>query len=248
MPPPVGISVPRLRSLQERLRESLQGCPSVELAASHLVKLFVAEFSGRVVLARVFATASFDRLPAFNRDATMALAASKGVGERLRSGTSVLSLLATHGKLPAWCDRRRSTGHVGIPLVSQDFVDAAPMVAALFAELGFSVAASERSAPRPRLLGSESAGSMYVADAKTAVDDRGRKVIAAQEFVVTHEVETVFALGGCWPNGDLVACIVFLQGPLERATVRRLAPLLSVFRAGTTPQAMHGRYFADGPP
>lgn len=245
---PASISVPRLRSLQGCLRENLRGCTSVEPAASHLVELFADEFAGRVVLARVFATVPFDRLPAFNRNATAALAASKGASDRLRPDTPVLSLLATRGQQPAWCDRRLSKGHVGIPLVSQDFVDAAPMVAALFAELGFSLVGRERGASCERLLGGESAGSMYVADAKTAVDQRGRKVIAAQDFVAVHGVETVFAVGGCWPNRDLVACIVFLQGSLGRAAVRRLAPLLSVFRAGTTSQAMHGRYFADGPP
>ncbi len=251
MPFSAKLSVPRLRSLQERLRDDLRGSASVESATSHLVRLFADEFAGRVALARVFATVPFGRLPAFNRDAASAFAASKGVGHLVRPDTPVLSLLATQGRLPAWCDRRRSRGHVGIPLVSPGVVEAAPMVAALFAELGFSLGGGAEKgpgAPPESLLGGESARSMHVADARTAVDARGRKIIAAQDFVAAHGVETVFAVGGCWPNRDLVACIVFLQGPLDRATVGRLTPLMGVFRAGTTSQAMHGRYFTDGPP
>jgi hypothetical protein len=241
------LSVTRLRSLQDRLRESIRDCGSVESAASHLVKLFADEFSGLVALARVFATIPFGRLPVFNRNAVATLAASKG-GGLLGPDTPVLSLLATTGLLPEWCDRKRSRGHVGIPLMSREFVDSAPMVAALLSELRFTVdghAPGKHDSIAERLIGGEPAGTLYVADAKTAVDSRKRKVIAAQDFVAAYGIESVFAVGGCWPNRDLVACIVFLRCSLDRSVVRRIAPLLSVFRAGTTPLAMHGRYFSD---
>jgi hypothetical protein len=244
------LSVARVRSLQDRLRLAMQGCVAVETAGLALVRLLFDEFPGRVALARAFATVPYGQLPSFNRDAVVRLASEAGVRGQLRPDTPVLSLLATRGLLPEWNDRRRSAGHVGVPLVSDEFVRSVPMVAALFSELRFTIDAQRErrgAGLRVELVGGEGAGHMYVADARAAVDAERRKIVPAQAFVAEHGIETVFALGGCWPNRCLVAGIVFMRGRLEREVVRRLAPLLSVFRTGTTSLAMDARYFVDGP-
>ncbi len=51
----------------------------------------------------------------------------------------VLSLLGTRGEDMRWNDRRNSQGHVGIPLVSADFIDAIPMMSRLLKELGLDL-------------------------------------------------------------------------------------------------------------
>jgi hypothetical protein len=248
LPPPADFSVTRLRVLQNRLRDSMRHSAAIETAAADLAQLIFDEFPGQVALARVFATIPFERLPAFNRRVSLSLATAKDVAGLLRPETPVLSLLASRGLLPEWNDRRRSERHVGIPLVSQDFVRSTPMVATLLSELGYQLDGLDPYKGRAlteRLIGGESAGTMYVDDAKSALDALKRKVVPAQDFVAAHGVETVFAIGGCWPNQSLAACIVFMRCPLSRTFVRRIAPVLSVFRAGTTPLAMHDRYFLD---
>jgi hypothetical protein len=149
--------------------------------------------------------------------------------------------------MPEWNDRARSKGRVGIPLVSAEFVRSIPMVSALLCELGATPAWVDQRASGVQvehLLGGEASAVFHVADAATATDTQGRKVIPAQDFVAAHRIATVFGMGGFWPNGDLVASILFSREVVDRSTVRRLAPILSVFRAATTGLVMKGLYFA----
>jgi hypothetical protein len=120
------------------------------------------------------------------------------------------------------------------------------MLAAILPELGVTASWIEHRTDGvvvDQLLGGEAPGVFYVEDARTATDAQGRKVIPAQDFVNEHAVETVFGMGGAWPNGHLAIAIVFARARVDRSVVRRLAPLLGVFRSATTPLAMRGSTF-----
>jgi hypothetical protein len=240
-------SAAAVRTLQDKLRVDLRSAESVEAAACGFADLLFQAFGDAVVLARVYATVDYRSLPPREHDFVDGLARSAKVIERLAPVTPILSLLGTRGILPAWNDRAASRGHVGIPLASADFVRSIPMLAALLFELGVTPAWIEQRAEGVQvdhLRGGEAAGIFYVEDARTATDAQGRKVIPAQDFVSEHDVQTVFGMGGAWPNGHLAVAIVFVRQRVDRSVVRRLAPLLGVFRAATTALAMRGNTFA----
>jgi hypothetical protein len=171
--------------------------------------------------------------------------AEKGRPGLLHDETIVLSLMGTRGALPDWNSRHESRGHAGIPLVSAEFVEDIPMIARLLKELGVSVEglAPGRSGIVTRTLGSLS-GVFYVPDARTAVDEQGRRIIASQDFVAQHGVVTVFGFGGAYlMEKSFAAIVVFAREPVSREAAERLAPLASVLKTATMGLVTDGKLF-----
>jgi hypothetical protein len=238
--------VHKVRSLQDRVRAVATGCDAIEQAAQRLAGILAGEFDGTVALARVYATLEFESLPPESREFVSDLARSKDVEDLLLPETPVFALLGTRGVEPEWNDRMRSRRHVAIPLVSAEFVGKIPMFATLLSELGLPPSWTRGRVDRiqvDHLLGGGGAGVFYVPDARTAKDPLGRFIIGEQDFVKKHGIQTVFGMGGAWPNGSVVACIVFLRRVVDLTVVRRLAPLVGVFRAATNTLAANGDYF-----
>jgi hypothetical protein len=235
--------VAKIRMLQDRLRQGLIGAKALEQAAQLLASLVATEFVESVVLARVYATLRFESLPHENRQ----FARNAGNTAPLDPGVPVLSLMGTYGDSADWRDRRSSRGHVGFPLLSRDFVSSRPMMASLLSGLGLMPQSFDRRLARARSDAQPIAASsvFHVFDAQTARDTEGRHIISSQPFVSAYSVKTVFGLGGTWPNGSLVACVVFTREALPRANVRRFAPMLGVFRACTTSLVMNERFFLE---
>ena len=117
----------------------MQPSTSLEHAAQELVTELHTQFDESVVLARVFVTVPFGELPPCNKDFVRRLAESAGSASQLKDDTPVFSLIRSHGQVADWNDRRRSKGHVGIPLISSAFVDAVPMISGLLKELGVPI-------------------------------------------------------------------------------------------------------------
>lgn len=243
----------RLSSLQpERAREPLDairaavaGRPSLEEAAQGLTSALYAWFAESIVLARVFATVPFGELPSDNQAFVRSMAERKEAGHRLRDPTLVLSLIATAGVKPAWNQRRLSQDHAGIPLLSAEFVGEIPMISRLLSELGLSVEGltSDDAGIVTRTLGSLS-GMFYVGDARSAVDHRRRKVIAAQDFVEGSGVVTVFGFGGAYLlERSIVVLVVFARERVDRLTAQLLGPSLSILKTATMRLVSEGRFF-----
>lgn len=228
------IDSPAWSSTLDGLRGHLRDCPTLERAAEHIARGMHEQFAESTVLARVYAVVKHGELPSEATSFVRALAENAGDVSRVIDATPVLALLGTHGVEEAWCDRRRSEGHKGIPLLSGAFVDAIPMLARLLRELGIDLAWLDE-APEVvtrRLLGGFN-GVFYVHDATTARDAQGRRIIPATEFVEKYGVKTVFGTGGFYPDGTLVVCIVFTRETLQRSTVERLASLISMVKGET---------------
>jgi hypothetical protein len=238
-------SVARIRELQEGLKARIRTASTVEAAAQTFTDILAEELD--LALARVYATLELQSLPPFNREFVVNRAQEAKVESLLKPDTLVLSLLGTRGARPEWNHPSRSKRYLGVPLVSDTFLSSMPMFSALLSELGVGPEWLTRRAqgvPIDQLLGGEPSGIFHVASPRTALDSRGRRIIPAQDFIAEQRVATVFGIGGTWPNGHLTACIVFTRDPVDRNTVRRLAPMLGVFRAATTTLAMAGKYFA----
>ena len=178
-----------------RLEPRIQRSNYLEEAAQALASALHTEFRESVLLARVFVTVPFGVLPATNKRFVKMLVGSTKARAELEATTPVLSLIGTHGQEDDWNERRKSKGHAGIPLISSSFVDAIPMISRLLKDLGVPVdwVDSHDSEMIVNTIGS-AAGLFFVEKAATATDHQGRKIIAAQDFVSTHSVGSVFGI------------------------------------------------------
>jgi hypothetical protein len=193
------------------------------------------------VLARVFLTVRFDALPVEVRTFVENLAKSASRAERLRGLAPVLSLVGTRGQEASWNARGDSRGHQGIPLISSSFVGAIPMISRLFRELGVPLHwIDSDDAQRIAAAVGRSAGLFFVPDAETAVDDHGRKIIAAQDFVATSGVKTVFGTGGAYAHGQILVTVL-CRDRVPPATAEQFLRLADLFK-GQTAAAIPWRF------
>jgi histone H3/H4 len=217
----------------------------LEEAAQALAESLHTTFEESVVIARVFFTVPFGELPSANREFVEHLADSAGAAAELNAETPVLSLLGTHGSEPAWQDRRRSKDHVGIPLISSSFVGAIPMISRLLRELGVPVHWVDRhdSEMIASAVG-DAEGLFFVEDAGEAVDQEGRKIIAAQDFVADRGVKSVFGLGGAYEGGEIMVIVVFCRDRFTREVAESFLPLAKLFITKTSRLASPGMVFS----
>ncbi|MCZ6872873.1 MAG: hypothetical protein O7G88_04995 [bacterium] len=219
----------------------------MEEAAQEVAAALHTQFDESVVLARVYATVPVAELPEANHSFVRELVASAGAATNLRPTTPVLSLIGSHGQEAVWCDRRNSQGHVGIPLISADFVSAIPMIARLLHELGVPSdwVDSHDSDMLIKTIG-RSTGLFYVERAADAVDHDGRKIIVADNSVSDYRVHSVFGLGAAYPSGQMLAIIVFCRDYVSRAAAECFLALTNLFVSQTTSLATEKKIFTGG--
>ena len=222
-----------LRMMRVAVETGCAGVETLEAAAQGTVKAIYEQFQESMILARLFVTIPFGRLPPEIQAAANELAAS--AAQSTTGDTPVLALLGTYGDEESWRDRRRSRGHVGIPLVSSTFISAIPMLARLLEELGVDIEWFDSADLKTFVeAGLFKSGSFHVSDATSVVDTQGRKVIAAQEFVLRHGVRTVFGAGAAFlgtPNMSALIC--FTRESLEPEVSQAALTAVSQFRAMT---------------
>lgn len=142
------------------------------------------------------------------------------LGEKPKPGTRCLTLLGTAGSEPQWRDRRQSSNHQAIPLVSPEMVAQSPMISQLVVQLGLEVS-TVLSPDRSVLVDIEQKAYnvFYVPEAL------GNPTIPAQrEFVVAHGIQSVLGFGGLLPSGDLFAVIVFSRVSIPKQTALAFKP------------------------
>ena len=219
----------------------------LEEAAQELATALYTRFEESIVIARVFVTVPFDGLPTKNKEFVRKLAESADTPSDLKGTTPVLSLIGTYGEEEDWCDRRKSKGHLGIPLISSAFVRAIPMMSRLLRELGIPLdwIDSHESEIIVETIG-RTVGLFFVENAAEAVDDEGRSIITAQDFVSSHKVKSVFGTGGAYSKGQMLVIIAFCRNAIPRATAERFLPLSTFFQSKTTSLVETGKIFGDG--
>jgi len=223
-----------IQDMRGRIEPQLAAASTVAQAAQDFVDELARSFSS-IVLARVFTVLPLRQLPAAERAwaERFAVLASRAVP--LDPSTPVLTLLGTSGAKPAWCKRETSIGHLAIPLVDAQLVDGAPMIAELLSSLQVDIhkrPGGGGGVELRRLAGGRD-GRFYVADAQSSLDARGRKIIAAEEFVAKHSIRTVFGMGGAYLGGEIVAAIVFTNETLTPTEADRFPSLIGTFKLGT---------------
>lgn len=236
--------------VQAGLRAQLGAATCLEQASEILVRGLYSVFGGATALVRVYTVVPYrDCEPAVQRfvDRSIATMARTSASEpEWGPATPVLALLATHGVKAAWCDRKWSKGHLGIPLLSETFVQGIPMVARLLKELGVQLQWLDDAADvnARRLLGGFN-GVFFVGDAASARDNNGRLIIPAQDFVAEQNIRTVFGMGGFFPGNVLVSIIFFCTESLQREQVDRFKSLVSMFKGEVSKLVLARKIFAS---
>lgn len=230
------------QAMRVRVAAALGTVRSVREAAQTLAAQLHADFASEFVLARVYITVPYHRLPA--RDQQFLTSRHASIEKPISDDTLVLSLLGTAGVAHEWNDRERSEGHLAIPLFDETFVRGMPMLARLLGELGVDLGGLSLDAAiaARRLIGGFN-GVFYVADARTAVDEQGRRIIPAQDFVTTYEIRTVLGTGGAYLGGTIVAIIAFSRSHIERSVAERIATLVTPFKMATRQLVDSGSFY-----
>ena len=216
---------------------------SLEEAAQVLATALYTHFAESAILARVYVTVPFAALPPPTQAFVQAL---PGAAAALTGTTPVLSLVGTQGQKVDWNDRRKSKQHAAIPLISAEFVDGIPMIARLLRELGVPLDWIDSHDAR-RLVSTigSTGGLFYVEDAVRAMDDRGRKVIPAVDFVFAYDVKSVFGTGGAYSGGQMLVIVVFCRDPVARVTAQMFLPLVDLFKGKTGSLVASAKVFAS---
>jgi hypothetical protein len=168
-----------------------------------------------------------------------------GAAGKLTATTMTLSLAGTSGLAPPWNDRRKSEGHVSIPLLTREFVEALPMVTRLMNDIGAGLAWIDKGETSlfEEVLGSK---VFFVANAAEALDSNGRRIIPAGEFVSKFGVRTVFGMGGSYLDGKtLAALILFTNEPLTMEKVRPFSTLMPSFISRSMPAVLKDHFWSD---
>ncbi len=208
------------------LRACGDGATSMEQAAQNIVNYLYDAFQlkGRdgeernaCALLRLFITHPLDELEPGQREFAHHL-----MGNQYdQRPVQCLTLLASRGKKEEWNDRRRSNGHVAIPLPSEESVSAIPMVAQLVKQLDLDVNSVIKPDPELMIkLSAKSCGVFHVQEA------RGSRYIPAQEsFVIPNKIKSVLGFGGVFPQGAIYTAILFSYVSISRETAERFQTL-----------------------
>lgn len=218
---------------------------ALEEGAQALATALRTQFQDSVVLARVYFTVPFGALPASNKTFVQDLAQSAGAASDLKATTPVLSLIGTAGKEGDWNDRRKSKGHIGIPLTSSAFVDAIPMISRLLKELGVPLEWVDTQDPEVVKKMDRAAGLFFVENAAEATDHQKRKIIPAQDFVSGYNVKSVFGVGGGYAGGQILVIVTFCRDLVPRAAAERFVALRDAFKGNTSSLVEAGKIFAN---
>ena len=199
------------------VRDVSSGAESMEEAAQAIVSMFHDRLKDDVTgerqcaLVRCFKTHQYGYLP---EDLAAVARGSYSGGDEIGAKTAVLTLLGTAGDEAAWNDRRASRGHAAIPLESVEFVERAPMIAALLRQMGLGIEPALYPSAEIILDAEERAFNVfYVPDAEGDV-----RIPAQDSFVKPYGIKSVLGFGGLLPSGNLYAVILFARTRIPRQT------------------------------
>jgi two-component system, NtrC family, sensor kinase len=147
----------------------------------------------------------------------------------------VLTLLATIGQQPEWCDARQSVAHRAIPLPSAQMVEGAPMIAELIRELGLDIAEVVKPG---RSSVKETEGRSY--DVFHVEKAKGSPYIPAQaEFVERYGIRSVLGFGGLLGDGNFYSIVMFSKGAVSKESASRFRNIALDVKAVLHPFAVN---------
>ncbi|MFA4876007.1 MAG: hypothetical protein WC586_01210 [Methanoregula sp.] len=198
------------------LRSMGSGAASMEEASDKIVHYLYENLADQKTgekncpLVRLFKTHPYDKLDGELQE--FAREVLKGSPES--PAMKCLVMLATAGAEPDWHSRKTSRGHKAIPLPSEHFIEAFPMVRQLIQQMGLEVNTILR--PDPEVVIDMAQTTYNVFCIPEAVGSR--YVPAQTDFVIPYGVRSVIGFGGILPSGNLFAIIIFSKVAVSRHT------------------------------
>lgn len=218
----------------EALRRHMQRLEvraTAEDAAQDFVNALYASFADSIALVRLFATIPFTELPGADRELVRTKAHEAGV-EVVREEAPVLTLLGTRGRAAEWNLRATSQRFRCIPLLSSAYVASLSMLSMQLESMGFPVSNVDawESAVAASGEAARFRGTLFIEDAGTTRDRRGRMAVPAQDFVHASGIRTVVGIGsGYSRHPTLVTLFVFASEQFPASKVLALPGLLEIF-------------------
>ena len=205
---------------------------TIEQTGQEFMNLLYNKLTDSIVLCRFFLTVELVNLPDENRRFVNNLTKPFKIKNKLDLNSLVLTLLGTKGENPEWNDRRNSKGHIGIPLLSADFIDKIPMMSRLLKQMGMNLEwiDSDIQTSTRKSFGSLS-GVFYVHNASTDKDSKDRYIISAQDFVKEYNVKSVFGFGGGFiGNPIFFTVIIFLRENIAKVQAEKFISIANSFK------------------
>jgi hypothetical protein len=218
------------------VKQKVKHLNTLEAVAQVFMESIFETFKESIILCRLFVTVPYNNLPETNKNFVTKLTKTRKVHKLLKKDTLVLSLLGTSGLEKKWNNRRNSQGHIGIPLVSPDFIGEIPMMSRLLKELGLNINWIDNNDTGlvKHTIGNLN-GMFYVEDAATEKDHNGRLIITSQDFVKKYNIKTVIGFGGSYiHSGTFFTSIIFLNEKLSQPEARRFTAEMSFFKTIST--------------
>lgn len=232
-------SLQDMTELSAEIRELGSGARTQESVADRIVKHLYDGFTLKKSNEKAFALARFfismpfrDLEPPLKR-----FVESRRVEhEDIRPDTRCLTLLASHGEKPEWCDRNRSLDHRAIPIDSPDLAKELPMVALLCKQFGIeshSVADVLLSNQERQPQSLATTDSDVVMDQDQATFNvffvqealESPYIYAQEDFVKPYGIRSVLGYGGNLSAGQIFAVILFSRASIKREVAQRFKPL-----------------------
>jgi len=238
------ITFGNIQKVQNYVENNAENFKYLEEFAHGITNIIHNELKEYNVLSRIFVNIPYKSLPKANKQAVDNLTDSLNVSSKIKRNTQILSLVGTSGTQAQWNDRKNSQGHVGIPLISTEFIEGIPMMSRLLDDLGIDIEGmSEMKAGITSNVISEEQGLFYVDDAVSKNDNKGRKIVAAQDFVKQYNIKTVFGLGGNITGNSYFTFIIFNNQSLPEEDTKLSLLLSSVIAEAFEPFVRKGRIF-----
>ena len=235
-------SLAQLSALREELKTHASPCPTLREAAEACLSRLYEEFTGALVLGRVYVTVPYAFLPEREKQFTRRVAAERNVGEKMSDDTTVVALAASRGAKAEWNDPANSRARLAVPLLDASSLERIPLVGRM---LGATMTDGPWLKRQETLILTESTGKMsyllMVKDARTELTSDGRKAVPDQAFVDENNVRTVLALGGRYLNATSLVMVLFTTENLSQEQATKFTTLVNTIKTATMKPVMAGK-------
>jgi hypothetical protein len=233
----------------ERLLEEMQeitNCAFVQESAQKFMDRVYEHFSASLVLVRLFLTVRYDQLPEEDRLFVDERGRQINSSHLIHDATPIFTQFGTRGSRPEWNNRRDSSFFRCIPLVSTSFVSSLSMLSKQFESVEFDLGLID--AWQAKVVSSGHAdqyrGLLYIKDAGTAMDSKGRMIVPKQEFVTANNVKTTLGFGSGYAiHPTLATVFAFTNETIELPVVEQFSNLLEKFISSTESLVSRGQFF-----
>jgi hypothetical protein len=163
----------------------------------------------------------------------------------LLPGTPTLALIGSAGSDPDWNDRKRSVGHLAIPLVTSRLIARVPLVAALFEQLGVGLDWLHEVTPgKIREIGQQAERHFFVADISRQLAGRREGKAIGGKRVLHSQLRCGFGSASPYMTQDAFLIVVgFATQVLDPRAASLATMLVRYIRAGTYRMVDAGRWF-----